>query len=129
MRTLSIENVIRLHALEISKTGGSEGIRDRGALESAVAQPMMTFGGQDLYPSLVDKAAALGHSLIANHPFVDGNKRIGHVAVEAMLRANGFRLVHDVDQAEAFILRTASGDCDREEFTRWVRAHSQPLDQ
>lgn len=67
-------------------------LRDHGALESAVAQPPQTFGGEDLYPSLVAKAAALGFSLIQNHPFIDGNKRVGHAAMVALLRVNGRRL-------------------------------------
>ena len=73
MRYLSLQEVISLHSLLIAQSGGSAGLRDRGALESAVAQPEASFGGEDLYPDLASKAAALGHSLIQNHPFVDGN--------------------------------------------------------
>ena len=82
MRYLSFEEVVSLHSQIIAQSGGSSGLRDRGALESAVAQPEASFGGQELYPSLAEKTAALGHSLIQNHPFVDGNKRIGHAAME-----------------------------------------------
>ena len=82
MRYLSLQEVISLHSFLISQSGGSSGLRDRGALESAVAQPEASFGGEDLYPSLASKAAALGHSLIQNHPFVDGNKRVAHAAME-----------------------------------------------
>ena len=78
MRYLSLQEVISLHSLVIAQSGGSPGLRDRGALESAVAQPEASFDGEDLYPDLASKAAALGHSLIQNHPFVDANKRIGH---------------------------------------------------
>lgn len=80
MRYLSVPEIIALHAEVIALSGGILGIRDRGALETAVAQPEMTFGGNDLYPTVTDKAAAPGHSLIANHPFLDGNKRVGHAA-------------------------------------------------
>lgn len=76
MRYLSLQEVISLHCLLIAQSGGSSGLRDRGALESAVAQPEAGFGGEELYPDLASKAAALGHSLIQNHPFVDGNKRV-----------------------------------------------------
>lgn len=76
MRYLSLQEVVSLHSLVIAQSGGSSGLRDRGALESAVAQPEASFGGEDLYPDLPSKAAALGHSLIQNHPFVDGNKRV-----------------------------------------------------
>lgn len=91
MRYLSVEEVILLHSLLISQSGGSAGLRDRGALESAMAQPEASFGGEELYPSLAAKAASLGHSLIQNHPFVDGNKRIGHGAMEVFLFLNGGR--------------------------------------
>lgn len=77
MRHLTLTEVLALYRAVIAQSGGTEGIHDMGALESALAQPRMTFGGEDLYPSLVDKAA-LGFSLICNHPFVDGNKRVGH---------------------------------------------------
>jgi len=82
MRYLSLIEVLELHRRIINQSGGTLGIRDFGLLESAIAQPRMTFGGEDLYPSLVEKAAALGFALIMNHPFVDGNKRIGHATAE-----------------------------------------------
>ncbi len=69
---LTLEQIIQLHDLLVRETGGSQGVRDAGAIESAVAQPRMSFGGQELYPTLVEKAAALSFSLINNHPFVDG---------------------------------------------------------
>lgn len=72
------------------KGGGILGLRDRGSLESAVAQPEMTFDGDDLYPTITDKAAALGYSLIQNHPFLDGNKRAGHATMEVFLLLNGY---------------------------------------
>ncbi len=74
------------------QSGGIAGIRDMGALESAITQPLMTFGETELYPSLVEKAAALAYSLIQNHPFVDGNKRIGHAVMEVMLALNGYEI-------------------------------------
>jgi len=85
MRYLSVEEILSLHSLLIAQSGGSQGLRDRGVLESAVAQPQAGFGGEDLYPSLATKAAALGHSLIQNHAFVDGNKRIGHAGMEVLV--------------------------------------------
>jgi death-on-curing protein len=102
-------------------------VRDLAALEAAVAQPRMTFGGHDLYPDLPDKAAALGFSLIQNHPFVDGNKRVGHAAVEAFLMLNGFELVSPVDEAEQTVLGVAAGAIEREAWTAWVRGHCRPL--
>lgn len=78
MRYLSVPEILELHRRVIEHSGGASGIRDRGALESAQAQPMMTFGGEDLYPGVLEKAAVLGFSLVSNHPFIDGSKRIGH---------------------------------------------------
>nr|VFK17268.1 MAG: death on curing protein [Candidatus Kentron sp. LPFa]VFK32516.1 MAG: death on curing protein [Candidatus Kentron sp. LPFa] len=121
MWLLNIEEVIGLHRKIIAQSGGSEGIRDRGALESAIVQPRMTFGGRDLYPGLVEKAAALGCSLIRNHPFIDGNKRIGHAAMEVMLVLNGYEIDADVDEQEQVILAVAAGELSRAEFTAWLR--------
>ncbi len=104
MRYLTIEEVLRLHDRVISRTGGSAGVRDRGALESAVAQPQMTFSGDDLYPTLPEKAATLCFSLAMNHPFVDGNKRTAHAAMEVFLILNGFEIRSSVDDQEAMML-------------------------
>jgi death-on-curing protein len=78
MRYLSVENVIELHRLVVAGSGGASGLRDMNGLESAVSEPLMTFEGTDLYPTVAAKAAALAHSLIQNHPFLAGNKRVGH---------------------------------------------------
>jgi death-on-curing protein len=88
MRYLEINEVIEMYLRIMEQFGGSPGIRDRNALDSALIQPQMAFSGQELYPSLVDKAAALGFSLVLNHPFVDGNKRIGHASLEKFLILN-----------------------------------------
>ena len=106
----------------IQQSGGMSGLRDPNGLESALAQPRMTFGGEDLYPSLVDKAATLGFSLIRNHPFVDGNKRIGHAVMEAFLVLNGYEIQASVDEQERIILRLAAGELDRAAFTAWLRS-------
>jgi death-on-curing protein len=93
------------------------------ALESALAQPQMTFGGEDLYPTLVDNAAVLGYALIKNHPFLDGNKRTGHAAMEVFLVLNGYEIRATVDEQESVILQVAASEIDREEFTTWLRTH------
>ena len=82
----------------------------------------MTYGGEDLYPDLVTKAAALAFSLIQNHAFVDGNKRIGHAAMETFLVLNGYELEASVDNAETTILAVAAGQLDRGGFVAWVRS-------
>ena len=83
----------------------------------------MAFGGTDLYATIEEKAVALGYSLIANHPFVDGNKRIGHAAMEVFLLLNGYELDAPVDDAERIVLGIAAGSCSREDLLEWVRKH------
>lgn len=121
MRYLTLEEVLTLHRRIIAQSGGASGIANVGALESAIAQPQMTFAGEDLYPAITEKASALGFSLIQNHPFIDGNKRIGHAAMEVFLVLNGFEIDASVDEQERIILQVASGNLGREEFTQWLQ--------
>lgn len=120
-RFLSLSEVLELHRRLIVTSGGLPGLRDLGLLEASLSQPRQTFSGTDLYPTLVDKAAALGFSLIRNHPFVDGNKRIGHAAMEVMLMLNRYELTASTEAAEATILAVASGALGRQALTDWVR--------
>jgi death on curing protein len=120
MRYLRLAEVVELHRLILEGTGGAAAIRDLGALDSALAQPRATFGGQDLYPTPVEKAAALCFSLVQNHPFVDGNKRLGHAAMETFLMLNGFELEASVDDQEKAMLDLASGRLSRHELTAWI---------
>lgn len=126
MRYLSLAEVTELHRLVIEATGGSHGLRDLGALESAIAQPRMTFGGEDLYRTPIDKAAALGFTLVQNHPFLDGNKRVGHAAMETFLVLNGFEIDAAAEEQEQLMLGLAAGDIDRSEFLNWLRDHVRP---
>jgi len=87
----------------------------------------MTFEGMDLYPDLATKAAALGFSLIQNHAFVDGNKRVGHAALETFLMLNDHELTADVDESEAFVLQLASGEVGREGLETWLRKHMKSV--
>jgi death-on-curing protein len=123
----AVAEVIRLHEWLVARSGGSSGVRDRGLIESAVSQPQAAFAGQELYPTLADKAAALGYSLARNHGFVDGNKRIAHAAMETFLVLNGYELVATVEEQETVMLRLAAGDLGREPFTEWVRQHAVRL--
>ncbi|MEC4816984.1 MAG: type II toxin-antitoxin system death-on-curing family toxin [Scytonema sp. PMC 1069.18] len=123
IRYLVLIEVIELHRQIIEQSGGALGIRDLGALESALAQPYMTFGGEELYPTLVDKASAIGFSLVMNHPFIDGNKRIGHAAMEVFLVMNGVEIDASVDEQESIFLSLASGKLNREAFTDWLKSH------
>lgn len=127
MRCLTVDETLELHRRVLDAAGGMSGIRDLGAVESAVAQPQMSFGGQDLYVGLAEKVAAVGFSLVRNHPFVDGNKRIGHAAMETFLVLNGWEFVASVDEQEQVILNLAAGQMEREQFTAWVASHVQPI--
>jgi len=127
MKYLGVADVLHIHKRVIEESGGSSGLLNSGGLESAVAQPYMTFGGVDLYPSIHEKASALGFSLVRNHPFIDGNKRVGHAAVETFLMLNGHELTSSIDEAETIFLRLAAGSLRREEFTDWIAAHIQVL--
>jgi death on curing protein len=127
MRYLTVGEVLEIYSQVMKQSGGGVGIRDLGALESAVAQPRMTFNGDELYPTLVEKASALGFSLIQNHPFVDGNKRAGHAAMESFLMFNGYEISANVDEQVDLILGVASGKIDRNTFTAWLNNHVTDL--
>jgi death on curing protein len=123
VRYLSLAEVLELHRRITASSGGAASLRDLGALESAVAQPRGSFAGEDLYPDLAAKATALAFSLINNHPFVDGNKRVGHAALETLLILNGHELDATVDASEQIILAVAASRATREDLLAWVRAH------
>lgn len=120
---LTLDQIFELHKRIIEQSGGAVGVRDFGVLESALAQPQMTFGDEELYPTLVEKASALGFSLVMNHLFVDGNKRVGHAAMEIFLVLNGYEIGASVEEQEELILRLAAGEIEREEFTEWAQKH------
>ena len=124
---LSLLEILDLHRRLIETSGGTQGLRDLGLLQSAVAQPRMTFGGQELYPGLAEKAASLGLSLIINHPFVDGNKRTAHASMEIFLVLNGQEIIADVDTQEAIILAVASGQCNRPKFIHWLQQNIRSI--
>src|SRR5437762_12627688 len=123
---LSVEQVLALYAGLVDDFGGSSGLRDRGALESAVARPAMTFGGDDLYADLAAKAAALMHSIVMNHPFVDGNKRVGAMAAELFLVVNGHRLEAPDEALVDLAFAVARGEVSAEALAIWIRQRSRP---
>ena len=126
MRYLTLAEVVNLHRLVINATGGADGIRDLGMLESALAQPRATFDMNELYPSLSDKAAILCFSIVQGHPFVDGNKRTGHAAMATFLLLNGSEIDATVDEQERIMLSLASGQLNRQNFTEWLNGHVKP---
>lgn len=120
---MTAEDLVKIHSVVIAKSGGMDGLRDRGALEGALAAPEQSFGGQELYPGELEKIARLGYGLVANHPFVDGNKRIGAMATQLMLRWNGYALqLQPGELAETFIA-LAAGTKGYEQLLHWLQAH------
>lgn len=124
MSYLTVEQVLFIHMRLLTETGGSSGLRDLALLASAVARPQATFGGEDLYPDLFSKAAALMDSLIRNHPFVDGNKRVGITAAGLFLLRNGQHLTATNVELEIFTLQVARSEASVEQITTWLRDHS-----
>lgn len=118
---LSLEQVLRLHSQQLHGYGGDNGLRDRGLLESALARPAATYGGEDLYPDLPAKAAALMHSLVLNHPFVDGNKRVGAHAAIVFVIVNDWEFLAAPDELVEITLDVAAGKVEAEALTIWFR--------
>jgi len=126
---LSLEQVLDLHRVQIRRFGGASGLRDRGALEAALGRARMTFGGEDLYPDVAAKAAALMHSLVMNHPFVDGNKRVGAHAGILFPLANDVEPTFSVAELVETTLAVARGEIGAEALAIWLRQRSRPLDR
>lgn len=123
MITLSKNQIIMLHEQLIRETGGTSGLRDEGMLDSALASPFQTFDGQDVYPSLQQKAARLCFGLVKNHPFVDGNKRIGTHAMLVFLALNGIELEHTQEELAETILKLAAGEIESPDLLDWIYLH------
>ena len=119
-RILTEQKVLSLHKLIAEKTGGDPGIRDMGLLISALESPYATFDGVELYPTVEEKAARLGFTLISNHAFVDGNKRIGMYVMLTFLEVNGIRLRPSVDDVARVGLAVAAGEMKYEELLEWI---------
>lgn len=126
MTKFSKEKVLLLHQLIAQETGGEVGLRDQSLLESAIETAFATFDGKDLYPSKEEKAARLGHSLISNHAFLDGNKRIGVYVMLTFLEMNGIRMEYTTEELVTAGLSVADGSMSYEQLLAWVRAHVVP---
>lgn len=125
---LSIGQVLALHAQQVRRYGGRTGVRDRGALERALARPAATFGGEDLYPDIADKAAALTHSLALNHPFVDGNKRVAAFAAIVFVESNGHEFLATPDELVKTMLAVAEGKMAVEALAIWFRQRLRSIE-
>ena len=122
MNMLTKQQILLLHTQLIRQSGGTDGVRDEGMLDSAISQPLQTFDNMELYPGIVDKAVRLGYGLITNHPFVDGNKRIGTHAMLVTLDINGIELQYQDEDLIQLILKIASGKADDCVLRTWVLA-------
>lgn len=127
MKILTKRQILLLHTALIGQSGGSDGIRDAGLLDSAIHAPFQTFADQELYPSLLEKAARLGFGLICNHPFVDGNKRIGTHAMLVFLDINQISLNYEDKDLIETILAVASGTLDYNGLLSWLQCHIEKL--
>ena len=123
MIRLSKPQILLLHEQLIAETGGSSGLRDEGMLDSALNAPFQTFAGKDVYPSLQQKAARLCFGLVKNHPFVDGNKRIGAHVMLVFLALNGIELQYTQIELSDVILQLASGTTHSSDLLDWILTH------
>lgn len=118
---IDLQDAIRVHEVLIDKFGGSQGIRDLSLLESALSRPFQTFDQKDLYSSPIDMAAALIESILINHPFIDGNKRIGYVLMRLLLMDYGFDIKATQDEKYDFVIKIAKGDYRYPEIVDWIK--------
>ena len=123
MRFLSLENIILFHEKIISKTGGSAGVRDKGLVESALNRAFATYDGIDLYLSTIEKISVISHSLISNHGFIDGNKRIGVAVMVILLKMNGIKVRYIQQELIDSGLRIAEGKMNEKEIGDWIEKH------
>jgi len=123
---ITLEEVMVMHTISVSRYGGAEGVRDMDGLLAAIGRPFQTFGGEFLYKDVFEQAAAAGESIIMNHPFVDGNKRTGWAIMYYLLRLQQFRIDASEDDAYDFVVKLATGEYRFEEAVEWLRAHSTP---
>ena len=121
---ISLEEVLIIHSEVITVFGGANGIREISALESAISRPFQTFGGGELYPSVIEKAAAIGESIIMNHPFTDGNKRTGYLLMETILRMDGMKIIATDDDLYTFIIKITTGEIRFDEIVKWLQANT-----
>ena len=120
---VTADDVILIHSRVISATGGIDGLRDRPGLEAAIAAPLQTFGGQELFPSDVEKIARLGFGLASNHAFIDGNKRIGAMMTQLLLKWNGYRLILNQGELADMFIAIADGQKTEHELLTWIQNH------
>lgn len=119
------EQVRAIHSRVIAVSGGIDGLRDPSGLEAAITAPLQTFGGQELFPTPLEKIARLGYGLAANHAFLDGNKRIGAMMTQLMMKWNGFPLHLETGELSERFISIAAGSSGEEELLAWLKAHME----
>ncbi|QIR37439.1 type II toxin-antitoxin system death-on-curing family toxin [Tolypothrix sp. PCC 7910] len=124
-RFLSTSQVIKIHERQIEIFGGTTGIRDAGLLDSALAQPQATFGGELLHPTISDQAAAYLYHLAMNHPFIDGNKRTAFAVMDTFLTLNGYSLNLLADETYNMVIRVVQREISKEELSAFLELHLQ----
>lgn len=120
---ITADDVIQIHSRVIQRSGGMDGLRDRASLEAAVSAPMQSFGGQDLYPTTIEKIARLGYGLASNHAFVDGNKRIGAMMTQLLLKWNGFQMSLRSGELADMFIAIADGSAKESDLLDWIQEH------
>ena len=120
---ITADDVIQIHSRVIQRSGGMDGLRDRASLEAAVSAPMQSFGDQDLYPTTVEKIARLGYGLASNHAFVDGNKRIGAMMMQLLLKWNGFQMSLRSGELADMFIAIADGSAKETDLLAWIQEH------
>ena len=124
---IAVDDILELHSRSISDFGGSNGIRDIGLLESAIARPFQTFEGKYLYETIFEKAAALGESLIINHPFVDGNKRTGMLAMVSLLMENNWHVTAPQDNFYDLIISISTASVSFPKIVEWLKNNTKAI--
>lgn len=125
---LTLDEVLAIHHEEVEKFGGSHGVRDLDLLDSALHRPQSSFMGNDLYPTLFHKAAALMHSILLNHPFIDANKRTATVSTAYFLHINGYDIEIGQKELVELALKVESKQMDLEQISLWLKEHSVKID-
>lgn len=119
--------ILKLHELSIQKYGGSHGVRDEGLLDSAIARPFQTFDGSDLYILTIEKSAAIAESIIINHPFIDGNKRTGFLAMLAILKIGDMNLIASEEDVYQFTISISTGGIKFDQIVEWLKINTEAL--
>lgn len=120
---ITADDAISVHSRVIQISGGIDGIRDRAGLEAAISAPLQSFGGRDLFPTVIEKIARIGYGVAANHAFLDGNKRIGAMLTQLLLKWNGFRLELQSGELAGMFISIAAGSSDESALLQWIQTH------